>query len=310
MPETPITTERGIIRPGVTLKDLVQEREYRGDPTSFVVSILSEWHTRISPGIQQELSKPIGNNKDGDSKPVTLKTDKLFLSDTNLQLLGVIHGLGIKKTKSSYGELIRNYVAEAARNGFAWFIEEGIKDFDVPATSLTDMCEYVETYLGPLLQSIKGPKILGIVKVMKIIKDEFVNAAESSDLSKEAAHAIAQAHGKLRILRNLGYALQMQNIFDIAKLPEPLSMEIGLALLADKKGVGARHLGIERSMIQARQLRELVLMLREQRSQEPGENINVGFICGDFHRSEVKYLIAHPNYNPHSSLQEAKALLA
>lgn len=92
MIEAPKNPEQGKIRSGATLKDLIQERRYKGESlVPFVNGLLEEWHAQVLLDIRKLF---VSKTEYDDSGVLKLSTRDVFLPRGNVYILGINHNAG------------------------------------------------------------------------------------------------------------------------------------------------------------------------------------------------------------------------
>ncbi len=314
-----------LFRGGRTIKDLIATRSVQSDTLETIVpEVLDSWHNRVLPKLRNELSKPlpsleIAKEFGGIETPPYRKVD---LGNATVYLVGVTHsGRNHKPKNTDYGARIKNFVDHTHQQyGFTWATEQNLdRDFDIRdhAIDVKDQGHYFDLILASKTGSPdkqKGrrgfiKKLGDTVTVIKsVVQDRqaIVNA-----LTYLQSDDLIEVHGPVMTQLDQGNILLAQRLVEMSKLPEPLDIEASL-VLSNGNDLHKPSISVDRSYIQARRIEDIVRKLSSDKSAgdtTAPESINVGFLIGHVHTTQVEYFLKNPAYKPHESLAEAASLL-
>ncbi len=289
MIEAPRNPEQGKIRSGVTLKDLIQERGYKGKGLApFVDDLLEEWHAQILPTIEK-MSVP--QTEYDDSGVPKLSTRDVFLPEGSVHILGINHNAGIKSlfknSPDSYESVIAKYVKGTAQKGRLWVSEQNL--------NITEGVQELNDH--ELYFDMAHPDN------RHITEEEFRKGhIFTFRKNKEIFRKIATAFIKDKFSKKAGHAILGVKASTMAELPQPLDMEASLVLAnGDDDDF---NIGVDRSGIMATAVRSII-----GESEGKYGHVDLGIVCGYTHETQVAYFLNHREYNPHESLSEAKRLI-
>jgi hypothetical protein len=285
------------IKESVTLKNLMEADNYKGpNLLPYVKDLLRLWHSNILPTVRNEAAK---TKIKEEKKPYDVRQDIdiVSLDKTRVHILGVSHHDKILETP--YGRSIQDFIKSTAKNGYSWFAEENLdKNFWIfeETLSLNDVSQYID-HTG-------GKTNNWLVAFFRAVRESYlatkaVTTVENKELRKEIKNR----------LRLDSSGVSCIGILKTTSLPEPLNMEASLVLAHGEK-IREKVMSTDRSLLMAEELKQEISLLQETRKKDDNRIINVGIVCGYAHKSEIAYLLTHPDYNPHESLKSARDMLA
>lgn len=288
--ETPVireVLERGKIRAGATLKDLFVERGYTGKRLEpFVYDLLREWHRDIVPVARQILSQPLPEQELASLGSITADVDGV-----NVCILGVDHGITTAGSTldTPYAQRVRQFIVDKRETGS--FFSEQVLDKIFGLNGLTHSLHDVDNYLDLLAREENFAEDIDLTE---LFNRERKRARRGITLPhNEGIDLAAELESLFLEGPNIQQILQIIKIYDSTKLPEPLDMECGLILAAEGNDV-ERNLLIDRSKLQ---VEEIIPFLPNLSTS--------GVLCGFAHKSQIAYLLTHPDYDPRMSVKEA-----
>lgn len=145
-------------------------------------------------------------------------------------------------------------------------------------------------------------RLQGVGNLFKGAIEETVDMLDTVTYAKNdyIQKTIATATNKLK--EDPRYFLRYKKLTDIATLPQPLDMEIGL-VNSSRGDLQRPNVIIDRSYYQAKQVETLINGIHA--NQETQTPITVHILCGDAHRRQVTYFLKHPEYDIRKSIESA-----
>jgi len=292
----------------VTLADIARRIPGRVDNLKHLAQgILTVMHREQIPAIRYELNSPLENfetDKDGD---IILPGDKISFGTDTIIIHGIRHsvlGYGIMPQNKKLTEYVRKYVAKTSEKGELWITEEGLdQDFGIKSDrSLTYIDQYIDKKMEGkdfekmnLKQKIKeaGSLIKGqakdlfdVLNTLTYNRDDFIKKV------------ILETEKKLKT--DPRYLLKYLKLVDLASLPQPLDMEIGI-VLASKGNLRKPNFVIDRSNHQAREIEDYLKSMHFlQKKRTP---VTAHVLCGDIHRTQISFFLTHPDYDIRKSIE-------
>jgi hypothetical protein len=303
------------IKEGATLKDFVSMEPHKYDSLEpYAVDILNIWHSTVMPDVRQLVkeSKNQSNKLFPCEIQKTIKTVKL--RNSNVHILGVAHLRRL--ANSSYGEIVKDYIEDTTDKGYTWLSEEGIDEIfkiENRLISTYDFEKYSDKYFYLEAKDTSG-KLSEALEICRVIlsyyKDLFKDLFDSKLLTQSQNKELNKILKKT--IPDKKHIVTGIRIFNLTTLPEPLDMEVALVSKNGDK-VDRASISVDRSKMMAETITEEIYFQKSSNKQSKtgqDKKPDMGFLCGDAHKSEVAYFLKHPKYNPHESLAAAKNLLS
>lgn len=219
-------------------------------------------------------------------------------------------GLGGDHSKSKLVQVVKQYIGKTSSNGHEWVTESGIeRDFGIESvvTPLGDTKAFYDAKGKQL--DVDGVKKGGLIGKLKAV-GKLLSAEVSDNIDMVKSTTYAQNPEMLNIVDGARKQiagspdnfLRFQELRDMAEMPQPLDMEIGL-VNASNGNLDKLNVVIDRSYEQARLTREHLQQLHDK--QEIKKPITIHVLCGELHRSQVTHFLKNPDYNVHESLKRS-----
>ncbi|HSX08721.1 MAG TPA: hypothetical protein VLF93_01045 [Candidatus Saccharimonadales bacterium] len=282
-----------LLTPGRTIKDLVTETGYRGPLHPLARDTINAWHRQF---IDTGMPEFISELKTGRKELGAPQTEDVQVGPGMINILGVLHN----KKNTPYYQAVTKFVRERIQNGEPWFFEQRLPSFfglQGEVNELTDFDAYNQQRMQLTGKDIQRklayyePRLLW--RLGRQLNHNNVTYGFNKDLVRIKEKLVDQLGD------SIGGFIHIQRFFDRVRLPEPLDIEASL-VLTQGDSEDSSNLITDRSVIQARQVLSDV---STNNHQWP-----VGLLVGDYHRSQVKYLLTHPDYDPHASVKEARTV--
>lgn len=304
-----------MIEPGQTIAKLMNDSEDLGyvnkDLKEFAKLLQRAWFMQHLSELKTLSKTPpiplLRIAADGDVS--IFPSEDVTNHGSEIKVHGVFHGRGSYEGGNlQYRDQLRSYVEYTLRKGERWYIEEGLKeDFALPegCVSLHDISSY-KTREEENIQKLPWLK-----RFFYNLSDQRFNALmRDSDYMKmtdtirtNSELTLLCQDIKKGFITNQDYFLPLYNFVRLAKLPEPLDMEVKIALIVPLAEIPThRNLGITRSHIQAQEVYELEIV-----REHDGRLAHV--LVGQEHGSQVTYFLKSPNYDPVISLSRAISII-
>lgn len=287
-----------LIMPDRTIKDLVTETGYRGPIVPFVKETVTAWQ---SQAIDTEMPKFLSKWRAGEIDE-EIQTDAVQIGAGMIHILGVLHD----KPTTPYSRAVTEFVTQGLEHGQPWFFEQRLPEFFGVQGKVIELTDFDE-YINQQRRQLTGKNIVRELKyyeprlIWRLTRQLGAISAPLT-LNKsllELFRKIRDQHGSE--IAGIAY---MQGLRDIVKLPEPLDIEASLVLNSKDKERNSNIIA-DRSFIQAGQVLSNVSSLWRENTSLP---MQAGMVVGDLHRSQVRYMLTHPDYDPHLSVKEAMTL--
>lgn len=260
-------------------------------------AVLKTWHNIIGPKLQEvniSPTKSFDKDRDGDNM---FPGDMVGIDGDIVIVHGMEHsiiGLGGDHSENELIQVIKGYIDKTSSNGHEWVTESGLqRDFGIESkvTPLGDMKAFYESRGKQLdRETVQKGGLLGKLKAVgKLLSAE---VGDNIDLIKSTTYAQNPEIFKImdtarkKIEGTSNKFLRFQELKNIAEMPQPLDMEIGLVNTSNGN-LDKLNIVIDRSYEQARLTREHLQQLHNK--QEIRKSITMHVLCGDLHRSQVIY---------------------
>ncbi|HUD19424.1 MAG TPA: hypothetical protein VMR81_03210 [Patescibacteria group bacterium] len=311
------------IVPGVGLADLIGVMNAQQLTHEFAfknVGDIAQWLTKSwfaklpeklvgileipNPGFEERSPQPLIYEIPGEHIRVNKK---------RIVVHGVFHAPNYNEDAPNieFPGILRDYANFTYTVGDNWFSEQGLdKVFGISnvCTPLHDMTGYALSRSTLFDKSHPRPKnLIGKVvygyKFAKYFGNEvYGGASEFHEMNKfDESNRLFE-----RYTNNFQDLLLLKYLYNNFKMPEPLQMEVNIALDSRTKGLGEQNRNgtIQRSLLQAYEVSGL---LPETTLEKDHNYIHV--LVGITHEHQVVYALQHPDYDPFQAVIAAQELI-
>jgi hypothetical protein len=311
------------IRPGVGLTDLIgimKEQSSTPELTfhqvgDFAQWLCQEWYAAVPKQLEGIQTWTTEEYKTISQHPLTYESPGTWLKvgKQTVVVHGVFHARSSDEEdpNTEFPQVLRAYEEYTSSDGDRWFVEQGLGKYfgftDSSFTSLHDVNNFLDTRQRLFESRSRKPVYAmgskGQRKYIKYMTQEKYGGANTYDYLE-----VFDEFQRLfeRYKNNFHDLVLLRYYINNFKMPEPLHMEVELALDSRKKGFGEenRHGFIHQSMLQVHEVRSL---LKTPKQVNLAHTVHV--LVGLAHESGDVHMLQNPSYDPMKAVVSAQQAL-
>jgi hypothetical protein len=295
------------IRPDVGLSELIgimNKQSLSPDVTFHSVGEVAQW---LSQEWYAEIPKKIKGYEQwekGEEFEIRLDYPRVYavpgewirVGNRRVIVHGVFHPIttGYPHLNAEFPEVLRKYAEFTSLVGDRWFAESSLKEiFNLPVT--TYPLHELSVYLADRARAYKPRQVKRASDIEQFVNYQLQELYMGTD-GYDKMSTFSEFKDLLKLYQKNYHSLMLLKYdYKLCKLPEPLDMEVMLALDSREKGFGKelRHSVIQRSFLQTQEILSLFRTL-------PPENNDLcdHVVVGLAHESQDAYMLLHPDYKP------------
>jgi hypothetical protein len=297
---------------GTTLSDIDKLINVK-NPSKLPGAVLKVWHKKIRATAMKVAAAPLKNfemNREGQrilpSDMVAIDGDLVFIHGIRHSVLGTGKG----HESEELVDIVRDYVDGTVSEGHDWVVEEGLeKDFGIEGrvTPLQDMKEFFGL-LGQQMH-LQEEKSKNFFKKLRLCgrlitatATGFTKVGDAITYKQNRELNGLTFNAAIGLKKDPRYHIKSIELGDTLQLPQPLDMEVGLAMATNGGDLEKPNILIDRSYLQAQLVRERLKVLHAQQGEKKPATVHL--LCGDLHRKQVGYFLKNPEYDVRASIRK------